>query len=430
MENVVKEYSRGMDLKGARVVEFKVSDKKNEITKDKDGKIVKASDKKENENYTTEEKPVNSDDVKNLDNYNASKSIIEKRLNKLGVNNYIIKLEEETGKIIVELPENDNTDHIVSNIGETGKFQIVDSEDTEKVLMDNNDIKNASVLYNNTKSGTVVYLNIEFNNQGKEKLKNISEEYKTIEENKDSNTEAEEAKTSEESKKDEQKKITMKIDDNEMITTSFDDTMENGSIQLSMGQASTDKTKINESVKSSSTIATILTTGNMPVVYETESNQYIETDLAKYQLIKVGIGLLAVAAIALIVLIIKYKKAGIMSVIAFIGFVAVYSLLIRYTNVMITLEGLAGILVIIVLNYVFNYRLLGRINGKEGEERAKAYNEEFISFCVKSIPICILSIVFSFMNWTPITSFGMTIFWGLILEAIYNITVTKSFLKQ
>ena len=134
--------------------------------------------------------------------------------------------------------------------------------------------------------------------------------------------------------------------------------------------------------------------------------------------------------IALIVLIIKHKKDGIMSAIAFIGFIAVYSLLIRYTNVMITLEGLAGILVIIVLNYIFNFKLLDKIKGKEGEDRIKAYNEEFISFCVKAIPLCILSIVFCFMNWIPITSFGMTMFWGLVLSAIYNITVTKSFLKQ
>ena len=247
MENVVKEYSRGVDLKGSRVVELKVSDEKKEITKDKDGKIVEASEKKENENYTTEEKPVNSDDVKNVDNYKKTKSIIEKRLNKLGVNNYIIKLDEETGKIIVELPENDNTDHTVSNMAQTGVFQIVDSENTENILMDNNDIKSSSVLYNTTTSGTVVYLNIEFNEKGKEKLKNISEEYKTIEEDNNDNT-SEEDEKKEESKKEEQKKITMKIDDNEMITTSFDDPMDNGSIQLSMGQASTDKTKINENV--------------------------------------------------------------------------------------------------------------------------------------------------------------------------------------
>ena len=128
-------------------------------------------------------------------------------------------------------------------------------------------------------------------------------------------------------------------------------------------------------------------------------------------------------------MIIKYKKMGLLAAIEIIGFTAVYSLLLRYTNVVLTLEGLAAIGVIIVMNYIFNYKLLNRIKGKEGEEKKKEFNEEFISFCIKSIPICILSVVFCFINWTPINSFGMTIFWGLVLEALYNITVAKSFLK-
>lgn len=435
MENVVKDYSLGMDLEGARVIELKVSDDKKEITRDKDGKIVKDSDKKEDGDYTTEEQPVNSDDVKNVDNYKKSKNIIEKRLKKLGVDNYVIKLDEETGTIVLEIPENDDTDHTVSNISETGKFQIVDSEDTENVLMDNNDIKSSSVLYNTTTSGTVVYLNIEFNKQGKEKLKNISEEYKKIEEDSDSeesDSDSNEENTTEEKEdeKEKQKEITMRIDDNDMITTSFDETMENGSIQLSMGQASTDRSKISENIKSSSTIATILDTGNLPVVYETETNKYVATDITTDLMIKVGIVAIAIIGIALLVLIIKYRKFGLLATIEFLGFIAVYSLLLRYTNVIITLEGIAAVGVIIVMNYIFNWRVLGKTKGYNGDERAKTYKDEFVAFCIKVIPICILSIVFCFISWEPISSFGMTMFWGLTLAALYNITIAKSFLKQ
>lgn len=431
MENIVKNYSLGMDLEGARVIELKVSDEKKEITRDKDGKIVKDSDKKEDGDYTTEEQPVNSDDVKNLDNYKKSKDIIEKRLKKLGVDNYVIKLDEETGTIVLEIPENDDTDHTVSNVSQAGKFQIVDSEDTENVLMDNSDIKTSNALYNTTTSGTVVYLNIEFNKQGKEKLKNISEEYKKIEdsdESEDSDSDSNEENTTEEKEK--QKEITMKIDDNDMITTSFDETMENGSIQLSMGQASTDRSKISENIKNSSTIATILDTGNMPVVYETESNQYVATDITTDLMIKVGIVSIAIIGIALLVLIIKYRKFGLLAVIEFLGFAALYSLLLRYTNVVITLEGIAAAGVIIVMNYIFNWRVLGKTKGCNGEERVKAYKDEFVAFCIKVIPICILSIVFCFTSWEPISSFGMTMFWGITLAALYNITIAKNFLKQ
>ncbi|MBR3163538.1 MAG: hypothetical protein IKF17_05525 [Clostridia bacterium] len=427
MENIVKDYSLGMDLKGSRVVELKVSDETKEIIRDKDGKIVKESDKKEGEDYKTEEQPLNSDEVKTTENYKKSKSIIEKRLSKLNVDNYIVKLDESTGTIVLEIPENDGTDHVVSNVSETGKFEIVDSENVENILMDNNDIKGANVLYNTTTTGTAVYLNIEFNKQGKEKLKNISNDYKTIETDTDSENDND---TENKEEKTEQKKITMKIDDNEMITTSFDETMENGSIQLSMGQASQDKTKINDNVESSATIATLLDTGNLPVEYKIESNEYVSTDILTSSLIKFGIAVVALLLVALLTLIIKYKKLGLLAAVEFIGFIALYSLLLRYTNVTITLEGIAAILVIIVMNYIFNYRLLNTIKNQTGEDRKKAITDEFIEFSLKAIPVCILSIVFCFVSWQPISSFGMTMFWGLVLEALYNITVAKSFLKE
>ena len=432
MENIVKDYSLGMDLDGSRVVELKVSDKKDEITKDKDGNIVKEEDKKEDGKYTTEEHPVNSDEVKTSENYKKCKSIIEKRLKKLGVDSFVTKLDEETGTIILEIPENTETDHTVSNISQTGKFKIVDSEDEDKVLMDNSDIKKASVLYNTGTTGTVVYLNIEFNKDGKEKIKNISTEYKTIEDNEDSSSSEDSSdESAEESSEDkeEQKKITMKIDDTDMISTSFDEVIENGSIQLSMGQGSAERSKVNDNIKSASTIATVLDIGELPVVYETESNQYIATDITTDLLLKIAMVAGIVLLLAILVLIFKYKGLGILAGIELIGFTALYTLIIRYTNVVITLEGISAFAVIIVLNYVFNYKLLGRIKEVKGEERIKAFTDEFLSFCIKIIPICILSIVFCFINWTPISSFGMVMFWGLIMVALYNITVAKSFLK-
>ena len=448
MENIVKDYDMGMDLAGGRVVELKVSDEKKEITKDKDGNIVEEADKEEGGDYTTEEKPVNADEVKTSENYNKSKEIIEKRLEKLGINEYSIKLDEESGKMIIQIPEDDDTDHTVSNFSEVGKFEIVDSEDTENILMDNSDIKESNVMYNTTTDGTTVYLNIEFNKDGAEKLKNISTEYATVEDNKDEEsetakegesaqkteegaTEAAES-TDENSEKDsetKQKEIIMQIDGNKMITTSFDQTMENGSIQLSMGQATTDKDKINDSVESATTIATLLDTGNLPVEYENEENEFTASDITSDLLIKIAIAEAIVAAIALIFLIIKYRKIGLLAAISYIGFVSLYLLLIRYTNVVLTLEGIAAIAVVFTLNYIFNYKLLQKVKEQEEDEKSQAVKKAFISFWIKSIPICILSIVFCFINWIPISSFGMTMFWGLLLIALYNITLTRSFLK-
>ena len=136
MENQVRNYSYAMDLDGSRTIRLKVSDENKTTVKDAEGNEVADSENLTDEQitqngYTKEETPYNSDEVKTVENYRKSKEILEERFKELNVDNYIIKLDEETGDILVEITENDNTDSIVSNIGTPGKFEIVDSETQE-----------------------------------------------------------------------------------------------------------------------------------------------------------------------------------------------------------------------------------------------------------------------------------------------------------
>lgn len=148
MENIVKDYTYSMDLKGGRVIALKADASNKTIIKDKDGKeIADAESLSEEElnkkGYVKEEVPYNSSEVLNENNYKKSKEIIEKRLQNLGLQNYEIRLNEQNGDIMVKIPEDSATDEIVSNLGTTGKFEIVDSQ-TNEVLMDNGDIEKAN----------------------------------------------------------------------------------------------------------------------------------------------------------------------------------------------------------------------------------------------------------------------------------------------
>ena len=420
MENVVKGYDLGMNLEGARVVTLTISDQKNKIIKDKDGKIIKEQEKEEGKEYIEEEKPVNEKESLTKENYEKTKQIIEKRFKKIGVDEYTIKQDENTGKIIIELPENDETDHIVSNINEVGKFEIVDSKNNE-VLINNNDIKLSNVLYNTTEKGTGVYLNIELNKEGTEKLKKVSETYKTVEEKKDESKD----KEKKEENKNSQKEIIMKIDNNDMLTTSFPEPIENGVIQLRMGMETRDQKKLNETIKNATTIATVLDTGNLPIQYQTKTNQYVHSDITKDVLLKVLVVGVAIILVGLAYLVYKYKKLGLLSSIFYVGLIAIYLLLIRYTNVVISLEGIVAIALIAILNYVSSIKILEKIKEKETNEDVNIMKESFKEIFLTIIPIIILSVAFCFAKWVPIVSFGMAMFWGIGLIAIYNYIVVK-----
>lgn len=188
MEDKVKRYSYTMDLEGARNIRLKVDESNKTEIKDSEGNEVEDAENLTDEEiaekgYTKEESPYNVQEVLNKENYQESKKVIEKRLEELKVDDYNARVDENTGDILIEIPENDSTDSIVSNIATVGKFEIIDSE-TKEVLMDNDDIKLANVMYGSgntttSSSGTTVYLNIEFTKEGAKKLEDISTKYIT-----------------------------------------------------------------------------------------------------------------------------------------------------------------------------------------------------------------------------------------------------------
>lgn len=412
MSNVVKDYTYAMDLNGARTI-----------------KLTLNTD--------------NSDEVKTEENYKTAKEIIEKRLKKLGAEEYKVNVNNENGEITVQIPENLNTDTIVSNLTTVGKFEILDSE-TNDVLLDNNSIESSKVLYNRATSGTSVYLEIAFNKDGKNKLEEISKTYVKTENNTtdenattdENNTEATEntnetntENTTNETSSKTEKKISLKIDDSELMSTTFDEPITSGKIQLSVGKATTDSTTLKGYVEQAQNVATVLDSGKLPVKYDMEKNQYILSSITEQDLTYVAVTIAIIAIIAIIVLIIKYKTNGLVAGIAYTGLVALYLLLIRYTNVVISIDSIFAITMMLAFNYIFTIILLSNIKKMKAEnvENAvqKSVTETYKKFFSRIIPVCILAIVFCFIKWTPINSFGMITFWGIVIIAIYNATITN-----
>ena len=439
MENTVKSYDYAMDLKGVREVRLKVSSENKTIIKDKDGKEVEDSEDLTDEQitqngYTKEETPYNPEETLTLENYEKSKEVIEKRLKELKVEDYDIKLNEQTGDIILELPEKDNTDVIVSNIYTKGDFKIIDS-DTKEVLMDNNDIKLANVMYGSSNSsttssssGTTVYLNIEFTKEGAKKLEDISSKYvkTSTSDNTTDNTDSSDTTTSST-----EKKITMKIDDEEIMSTSFDETLKTGKIQLSIGKATTDSKTLQGYVSQASNIAVVLDSGKMPIKYDVDENQYVLSDITNQELDIVVYILIGIVAILSIIFIIRYKLYGAIGAVSYIGLISIFLILIRYANVNVSIQGILAIALVCILNYVFINKLICRINKKDSNKETtnQKIKEVYKEFFVKIIPICIATIVFCFAGWDPISSFGMIMFWGIVLIAIYNYIITSTLVK-
>lgn len=417
VENILPEYKLGPDFTGLRNIGLKVSDATKDIYYDSDGNVVD----EEGKNTTKKVESVNKEENLTKDNYKKAKEIIEKRLEKIkqvqytsagivenkAIDYYTIKQNEETGKIELKLPENANTDMVLRYVATKGDFTIVDDQDN--VLMDNSYIKEAYVGYSSTSSGVTVYLTIQFDKQGTEKLKEISNTF---------------IKTTDEEGNDTTKKIKVKIDDSEMLNTYFTEEISNGMIQLSFGTATGNS--LATYAQEAKNLETLLNAGNLPIVYEADENHYVLSDINKDMLFIPTIVIMSLLVIGIIILIVKYKVKGLLGAISIIGYIATFLIIVRLTNVVITLEGVAGIITSIILEYISIMYALNKMK----ENTDLTCNQCFTKFLPILVPIAISTVILCFVKWLPIYSFGMTMFWGIILVIVYNHVVTKLLVSE
>lgn len=417
MSNIVKEYTLGMDLEGSRRVELDVNTSTETINYDQDGREIDSTDTT-TEVATTEEKVVNEGTVLTVENYKLTKKILEKRLKTMGVNDYEIRLNESNGKIILNIPENENTDVIVAQMQYQGKFEIVDN-DTNEVLMTNDDLKSVKAGYGTNSSGTtVIFVNIQFNKDGTNKFKDITNTYKEI-----TTTDEE---TGEETTT--EKEIAIKVDDSTLLTTHFDEEVSNGLLQLSVGSSSSSTTAedLQESLTRANNLAALLDNSKMPIVYEVTQNKYVASEITSDNIGLFVVLSIIVITIGMIYLIVKYKEKGILASISLVGYIAILLIILRYTNVIITLDGIVAIVLSTILNYMLIEKIL-RYNLKI-ENPSEAYTKAMTKFVLTLVPVCIIAVVFTFNSWLPIFSFGMVMFWGIVVNLLYNLTITRALL--
>ena len=406
MKNLLPDYQLGMDLEGYRAATIVVSDETETIYYDADGNRVDT----EAEDGSSEEVPVNSEDILTTENYEKTKQIIEDRLKDLSISEYLIRFDEDNGSMTVELPENTMTDSAVQFLYTKGEFTIEDEDG--QVLLDNSNLKEAQVGYSNSgTAGTTVYLSFIFNDDSAQKLKEITNTYVT---------------TTNEDGEEESKEVSINIDGSALLTTSFDEEISDGRLPLTLGTA-TDNDTLSEYIEQASNIAVLLNNGELPIEYTIEQNRFIKSDIELNDMLIPGIIIGVILVIAFIILLVKYKKLGLLGIISFVGYIAVLLIIIRYTNVVITMEGIMGLLISAILNYILLVCVLQNLKKKDKNkaEYKNAFNKSMLSMILVLIPTIIIGIVLCFASWLPIYSFGTVLFWGILIMLIYNEIVTR-----
>ena len=433
VKNIIKNYSLGMHFTDKIVFTGNVKKDEEKIIYDSEGNIVEddgETDYTEENGYKIETKKLYNEDDLNLDNYTKTKKIITKRLKKMGIGEYKISLDKETGEIKITLQKNDEVHEIEDHIKQKGELTIID-KDTKEVLISKDQVKSAKVVYGASQtdtSSTVVYLQVNFNKEGAKKLEEISQIYvKSEEEDTDKDETAEEGEEQTENETDSEteniKYITVDLDGQALSSTYFGEKMSTGVLYVPITQAQ-DQETLAKQVKEINNVATVVNNGVLPLEYEF-SEEEIEVNVSNKNLI-IGIAIpSAILLLACIYLIIKFKVKGLVDTLLQIGYIALVLLAIRYTNVVTTIGGIVAIAIFAAINYVFNYIVLKNLSDN------LTLNWKTVGkFAIYTIPVYVLAVILAFNKLTAINSFGMSMVWGSFCLYIYNLTITKAVLEM
>lgn len=147
-KNLVKDYSLGKDFKERKVAVFSVKEQTNsenttdqntesetenndESTKEENGTEENKTEETNTEKTNTEENKTEekSEEDKKKD-YKNSKNIIERRLASLKSDEYDIRLNEENGSVVIEVPTSMDSSYITELVSK-GKAQIKNQSTNE-----------------------------------------------------------------------------------------------------------------------------------------------------------------------------------------------------------------------------------------------------------------------------------------------------------
>lgn len=411
-KNLLKGYTLGKDFSQRKVATYSIVQSEEQSSEDNQGQASEETDNateegsQEDKNSTESEnkdtqanEPVSEEQKK--ENYKNAKNNISKRLTAMKSEEYDIRLDDETGKLVIEAPADLNSTYL-SQIVSKGKVQIKNTS-TNEVIVDGNGFKDASTKMDTTTySKPIVVITLKFTNDAKKKINETSSMY--------NNEEGQETEAS----------FAVTLDGETLYTdkaSTFIDSANNGQLDLVLGQ-SDEGEALQEDYQRALAITAIIKCGEIPVEYEIEALEIVSSNIKVKTIVIVAI----IIGIAIFIFdIIKCNKKAILPAISLIGYVALVLLVLRYTNVKITLFTALAILLVTLLN---NSVIVKTLSEK------KSFNETLIKEIVSFIPCLIIAIVFCCAPYLQLASFGMAIFWGVIVMCIYNALITRIFVEK
>ncbi|KMO85782.1 preprotein translocase subunit SecD [Megasphaera cerevisiae DSM 20462] len=327
------------------------------------------------------------------DSLNRAVSIIERRINEMGLTEPIVQ-KEGARRIIVELPGEKNPEKAIETIGKTAVMEFKDESGTTR--MTGKDLKTAKEEIDNGHKNVVA---IEFTDEGAKKFADLTA----------SNV---------------GHKISILLD-GEVLTSPVVNEPITG------GKAVITGSKTLEEAKS---LAILLRSGALPVKLKVMEVRTIGPSLGQDSKIKSEKAFAIGIILIMIFLIVIYRMSGIVANVALLVYVLILLAILKYLDATLTLPGIAGIILSMGFAVDANILIFERFKeevliGKSLRTSMEAgFKRAFSTILDANVSVMIAAIVLIVMGSGTVKGFAVNLALGIVVSMFTAILVSRSLL--
>ena len=347
------------------------------------------------------------------DNFEKSKKLIEQRLENAGATEYSIRLDETSGSMIVELSQNDDISYLYQvGLSAYGEFDIIDYQ-TGVVLMDRSHLADSRAVYNlNQETNKYdIYLQLTLNENGKNIIKEISKQYVQYKDSEGN---------------DKTDRISIRIDRSPIMTTYFGEEYDQAVLNIPISR-DVSVENLSKYIKSVEDVSFLLRQESMPVKYIQDGGAlFIEASLPENIMNIVYWSIVCILIVLFVILVVKYKKNGILAGVMNACLIGLVVLVLKYSKVVISISSLIALYGVIILNFIFIIKYLKKLK----EKIDSPYSVTIKEYYSIMFPIVVVSFIYTFFVSATVTGLGSVLFWGMLLQIIYNTIVLKYVLEE
>ena len=340
-----------------------------------------------------------------------AKTVITKRLEAKNIFDYLVRTDNTSSQISVDIPADINDQskdplQAVEGLDKTAKIMFKDPDGN--VLLEGDDIKDAKYSEDATDNTGLPtpHVVLEFSDEGTKKFGEATGKLVG-------------------------KAMSIYLDETEIAAPIVNNKIESNTAIITMGQGT-----YSEKKAQAEEYAMLISSGALPFSLDVISKEYIGPYIGQQALeISVKAGIIALILICIIMICI-YRLPGVVSSISLVAYVSIILLVLSNTGISITLPGIAGLILSIGMavdaNVIIFERFKEEIKNNTGTKKAfaKSFKNAMSAIIDGNVTTFLVALLLYIFGVGTIKGFGIVLVIGTLASLFTSVVVTRFVLQQ